>query len=345
MQFHNDVSLKNFNTFGIDVRAKSLIEIEERSDLVKLYRKGFASDYFIIGGGSNMLLTEDIHKTALYINNKGVEILDETLDSVQLRCQAGENWHDFVSWCVQQGYGGLENLALIPGKVGTAPVQNIGAYGVELKDCFVECSAIATQTSDVKLFTKEECKFSYRQSVFKSELRGDYVIDSVTFQLRKTNHELHLDYGSIRQELDAKNIDAPGIADVFHIVKDIRQSKLPDPHQVGNCGSFFKNPVVSESQFENIKADHPAVKFYRLNNGQVKIPAGWMIDNAGFKGFKMGNVGVHDKQALVLINLGQAQGHEVLQLAKRIQDAILEQYGLKLVPEVNIFPRENHILS
>lgn len=336
MRILRNFSLKNHNSFGIDVKADRFISVEDVDDLRAILRKSYASELFILGGGSNMLLTDDIHKTVLHIGLKGKEIISETEDEVLVRAFAGENWHEFVLWSLDNNFGGLENLSLIPGNVGTAPIQNIGAYGVELKDSFVSCHAMNIQTLEEREFSLEDCEFGYRNSVFKNQLKGQYIITAVNFRLTKKDHSLHTEYGSIRSELESQQIEAPTIRDVSNAVINIRQSKLPDPKKLGNSGSFFKNPVISVEQFDKLKEEFPGVPSYHVSDEEIKVPAGWLIDKAGLKGYRDGDAGVHRNQALVLVNYGAASGREILALAEKIQNEINEKFGIQLEPEVNI---------
>lgn len=335
MQVIHNQSLKAYNTFGIDVRAKKFIEVSTIDNLKKILRKTYAEELFILGGGSNMLLTEDIDKTVLKINLRGKEVLEKNNNNVILKAYAGENWHEFVLWTLKQDFGGLENLSLIPGNVGTSPIQNIGAYGVELKDAFVSCEAINIQTLENKTFSLETCDFGYRNSIFKNQLKGQYIITSVNFKLTTKNHQLHTDYGAIKTELE--HLPNPSIQDVSKAVINIRQSKLPNPAEIGNSGSFFKNPIISSTYFSELKKKHPKISGYQLNKDQVKVPAGWLIDQTGLKGYRKGDAGVHKKQALVLVNYGTATGAEILDLSIKIREMVNEKFGIQLEPEVNIF--------
>jgi len=336
MRVLRNFSLKDHNSFGIDVRAEKFISIENIKDLRSLLRKSYAAELFILGGGSNMLLTGDIHKTVLHIALKGKKIVSETENEVIIEAAAGENWHEFVLWTLENNYGGLENLSLIPGNVGTAPIQNIGAYGVELKDTFVSCKAMNVQTLEEKEFSLEECEFSYRNSIFKNQLKGQYIITSVKFRLTKEQHHLRIDYGSIRSELNEKGISSPKIHDISEAVIAIRRSKLPNPQELGNSGSFFKNPIIKKSQFEDLKAEFPEIPSYEVSANEIKVPAGWLIDKAGLKGYRDGDAGVHKNQALVLVNYGQATGAEILALSKKIQKTIKDKFKIDLEAEVNI---------
>ena len=334
MKVIHNVSLKPYNTFGIDVRASKFIKIKEIEDLKKILRKTYAEELFILGGGSNMLLTGDIHKTVLQIDLKGKEVVEEKNDHVIIKAHAGENWHEFVLWTLEQNFGGLENLSLIPGNVGTSPIQNIGAYGVELKDSFVSCEAINIQTLESRTFPLEDCDFGYRNSVFKNKLKGQYIITSVNFKLSSKNHQLKMDYGAIRTELEA--LENPTIKDISNAVIKIRESKLPNPAEIGNSGSFFKNPVISAKVFKNLQKQFPEIPSYPISETEVKVPAGWLIDQSGLKGYRDGDAGVHKKQALVLVNYGNASGNDILMLSIKVREVVKEKFGIDLEPEVNI---------
>lgn len=336
MELTRNHSLKNLNTFGIDVKAKQFYTVSNQDDLKKVLKKFYADELFVLGGGSNILLSDDIDRTVLHIDLKGISVLNESQDKVIIKAMAGENWHQFVQYCIENDYGGLENLSLIPGNVGTAPIQNIGAYGVELQDSFVECEAINRQTLEIKTFRKEECKFGYRNSIFKNHLKDQFIIISVTFQLSKKLHQLHTSYGSITQELSAMEIKIPTIRDIAEAVIKIRSEKLPNPNELGNSGSFFKNPIISKTEFEKLIEKFPEAKHYKISENQYKIPAGWLIDHAGFKGYRVGDAGVHKRQALVLVNYGNATGKQILNLAKKIKSTILEIYGIDLEMEINV---------
>lgn len=337
MHLSQNKSLKPYNTFGIDVKAKRFISISSIDELKQVLRKTYASELFVLGGGSNMLLTEDLNKTVIQVGLQGKEIFSTEGNVVTVRAQAGENWHQFVLWCLEQGFGGLENLSLIPGNVGTAPIQNIGAYGVELKDVFVACEALNLQTLETNTFSKEDCHFGYRNSVFKNELKDQYIITSVDFRLSKNQHQLHTSYGAIQSELERAKIETPTIRDISDAVIKIRQEKLPDPRKLGNSGSFFKNPIVSNNKLAQLQKEHPSIPHYSLPDDRAKIPAGWLIDQMGFKGYRNGDAGVHKNQALVLVNYGEATGMDILNLAKKIRESILQAFDIRLEFEVNVF--------
>ena len=335
MIIKNSIALKPFNTFGIDVNASEFASINSIQELKDVLNTN-PSDLLILGGGSNMLLTKDVEALVLQINLKGISVISRAENRVQIQVAAGENWHELVCWCLNENFGGLENLSLIPGNVGTAPIQNIGAYGVELKDSFVSCKALNIQTKELRTFTKEECDFGYRNSIFKQELKGQYIITSVVFELSSQDHSLKTNYGAIEAELQNYGIKNPTIQDVSKAVISIRNSKLPDPKIIGNSGSFFKNPVVSNSKFKILQTLFPQIQHYKISEDVVKIPAGWLIDMAGFKGKTFGDFGVHAKQALVLVNYGGASGMDILNLSKQIQKAVKFIFDIDLETEVNI---------
>lgn len=336
MKILENTSLKAYNTFGIDVKARFFTEI---SSLKQLREALAAKEYgkkFVLSGGSNLLLTKDLNKMVLYINIRGKSVISETKERVSVKVMAGEDWHELVLWTLDQDYGGLENLSLIPGKTGTAPIQNIGAYGVELKDVFESCEAMDVSSLEIQKFSKEDCNFGYRDSFFKREGKGKFIITSVTFNLTKRNHRLNTSYAPLKAALEEINISSPSIQDVSRAVIQIRSSKLPDPKEIGNSGSFFKNPVVSENEWQILIKNFPEMPYYPQNNGGYKIPAAWLIDSCGFKGKRIGDAGVHKKQALVLVNYGNANGNEILALARNIQEAVEMRFGISLRPEVNI---------
>ena len=332
-------SLKSYNTFGIDTTARHFVSVQSVDELREaLLLEGY-SKKFILGGGSNILLTKSLDALVIHLAIKGIVPLWEDDEQIALKVMAGEVWHPFVLWTLEHGYGGLENLSLIPGNVGTAPIQNIGAYGVELKDVFQQCDAMSMETGKIHTFSKDECQFDYRDSYFKREGKGKYVITSVVFVLTKKDHVHNTSYGAIQAELEKRGIEQADIKDISDAVITIRESKLPDPAKIGNSGSFFKNPVISEESYQAIKKEHAALPGYPQDEGGIKVPAGWLIEQCGFKGMRHGNAGVYEKQALVLINLGNATGEEVLELALKIKAAVYEKFGVHIQPEVNIIPQ------
>ena len=332
--FQKNISLRSLNTFGIAATAKQFLEVTSLETLEEIVSSH--KDLFILSGGSNILLTQDIDKPVIYLNTKGIEIIDKNRDSVWIKAQAGENWHEFVCWCLEKNFGGLENLSLIPGNVGTSPMQNIGAYGVEIKDCFESLEAMEISSGEIRKFTTDDCAFGYRESVFKNTLKGQFIILNVTFKLTAKNHKINDDYGAIKEQLKIANIVDPGINDISRAVIAIRQSKLPDPKEIGNSGSFFKNPVISTIHFLKLQTMHPNIPHYALSEEQIKVPAGWLVEKCGFKGKRFGDAGVHKNQALVLVNYKNAQGKDILALARTIQKTVSQEFEIDLEMEVNI---------
>lgn len=338
MIIHQDYSLRDHNTFGIDVQAKQFSVLHSYVDLWDIIRHNqSALPLFLLGGGSNLLLRDNLPYWVLKNEIKGIEIIEEDENSSIVAAGAGENWHEFVLWCIERGLGGVENLSLIPGTVGAAPIQNIGAYGVEVKDVFARLDAIRLEDSKLEIFTLEDCKFGYRDSIFKRELKGKYAIVRVFFRLQK-KYQLNTSYGAIQKTLAEQNIKKPSIKDVSDAVVKIRSSKLPDPVKIGNSGSFFKNPEISRAAFEALQNRFSEIVFYDLPNGNVKIPAGWLIEQCGWKGKRIGNTGAYKNQALVLVNYGNATGAEVWQLAQDIAASVNAKFGIQITPEVNVLP-------
>ncbi len=331
-----NISLKPYNSFGIDVKAGRFVSIKSIDDLKEIISD--EKDFFLIGGGSNMLLLNDIDRIVIHINTKGKKIIKQDENHVWVQVAAGENWHEFVLWCLENDFGGVENLALIPGNVGTAPIQNIGAYGVEVKDVIVEVYTIEIATRKETIFSNSECKFGYRDSIFKNLQKGKYIITGVSFKLTTNNHTIHDNYGAIQSKLTDRHIDVPCIANVADAVISIRTEKLPDPKEIGNSGSFFKNPIVSEKHFNKLIQEYLNIPNYPVPNDTYskKLAAGWLIDQCGFKGKRYGDAGVHKNQALVLVNYGNATGREILNLAYKIQNKVQERFGVALEMEVNI---------
>ena len=332
MNIQQNISLKPYNTFGIDVLAKRFVRVNSIDELLAVLK--VEKDIFLLSGGSNMLLTSDIDRLVVYLNLKGIQVQEYENDTVCISCDAGEDWHEFVLWCISHNYGGLENLSLIPGNVGTSPIQNIGAYGVEIKDVFYELKAVEIATGKIKTFSLEDCQFGYRNSIFKNELKGRFVIISVSFILTKNSHNLNTSYGALKSQLvNVKNLNIRKISDT---VITIRKSKLPDPKIIGNGGSFFKNPIVSAHFFQGLNKKHPKIPHYLISETQVKIPAAWLIEQCGFKGQRYGDAGVHSKQALVLVNYNNASGDDILNLARRIQTKVKKIFDVSLEIEVNV---------
>lgn len=331
-----NIELKPYNTFGIASTAREFAVFRSRSELHHLMETNRGKNVFILGGGSNILLTQDMDALVLRNEIKGKVVANSTPDHVWINCGAGEVWHEFVVHCIENDWGGLENLSLIPGSVGASPMQNIGAYGVEIKDVFEELEAYHIPTGSVHTFNAEQCAFGYRESVFKRKLKGQYVILNVTFKLTQKDHQLKTSYGAIDQELAKQNIEQPTIQAVSQAVIAIRQSKLPDPRVLGNAGSFFKNPVVEKKVLETIQTSYPSVPFYPIDDNHVKVPAGWLIETAGWKGKTLDGYGVHKNQALVLVNYGEATGQQIFDLSTEILEDIKQKFGVELEREVNV---------
>ncbi len=334
-EIKENFTLKKYNTFGIDVKTQyfSICSlIDELKESITIQKKKNLP-LMILGGGSNVLFTENFPGIVIQPALKGVEIVNENSRVVQLKVGAGEDWDEFVQYCVEKGWGGIENLSLIPGNVGTSPIQNIGAYGMEVKDVITEVETLEIETFKIHRFKNADCKFGYRDSIFKRALKGKHIITHVFFRLNK-KPEFILDYGNLKEEL--RTFDEINLQNIRKAVIDIRNAKLPKPEETGNAGSFFKNPVIDYNAFEQLKKSYPEIPSFVLDNKLVKIPAGWLIEKAGWKGKREGNVGVHEKQALVLINLGNASGKEVVQLAYKIQQSVKDMFAIELEMEVNV---------
>ena len=336
MKIENNFSLKKFNTFGIEAFAREFVVVENEQDLTQILALYKTKSLFILGGGSNLLLTSNIDSLVIHINLKGKKINKQNDDFVWVECAAGENWHEFVLWTIHHGFGGLENMSLIPGNVGTTPIQNIGAYGVEVKDTMVSCTAISIDNQEFKVFLNADCKFGYRESIFKNEVKNQFIITSVVFKLTKKNHKIRTSYGDILHELEVQKVDNPTLVDVSNAVIAIRKSKLPDPKQLGNSGSFFKNPILLKKDFEPIHKKFREMKYFDISETEVKVPAGWLIEQVGLKGKRFGDAGVHKNQALVLVNYGNATGSEILEVAKLVQKTVFDTFGIAIETEVNI---------
>lgn len=337
MRFETDFSLKPYNTFGIDVKARHFARFDSVQELQDLLQRAEVKDEpkLILGGGSNVLFTKDFEGIVLLNGIKGMEVLREDDTYTYVKAGGGEVWHDLVLFCLANNLGGMENLSLIPGTVGAAPLQNIGAYGVELKDVFEELEAVNLATGELHTFDKAACQFGYRESVFKHEAKGQYIVTSVTFRLQK-EHQLNTSYGAIQTTLEEMQVQQPTIHDVSAAVCQIRRSKLPDPAQIGNAGSFFKNPEIPLLLYDVLKEKHPGMPAYPVSEAAVKVPAGWLIEQCGWKGKVIDNYGVHKNQALVLVNYGGANGEKLLALARDIIHSVQEKFGIMLQPEVNI---------
>ena len=335
-QIQTGVSLKSHNSFHIDAKAAYWVDIHETPDLIRLMDTPIFQDqpHYILGGGSNTLFMQDFPGLIIKTRIRGISVLSEDDREVVLRVGAGVDWDDLVRHSVQRGWGGLENLSMIPGETGAAPIQNIGAYGVELESVFVSLDAVDLATGETTSFDREMCRFGYRDSIFKRELKGKRLITAVTLRLSR-QPRLHLEYGNLKEVLAADGITNPGIRDVGLAVRKIRSSKLPDPAVTGNAGSFFKNPVIPQEHFRKLRDSHPEVPSYPSGN-QVKVPAAWLIDQCGFKGKRLGDAGVHERHALILVNHGNATGRELIELAESIRLEVRDRFGVTLEPEVNI---------
>lgn len=349
MRIRENLSLKPFNTFGIDVKSRYFVSINQVHELTDIFSRDILFDYphLILGGGSNILFTDDYSGVVIHMNTKGTEVIDsgqtdavtikETDDAehVLVKVQAGESWDDFVAYCVNLGWGGLENLSLIPGQVGTSPIQNIGAYGTEIRDCFHSLEAFEKSSGRIVVFDKQGCRFGYRDSFFKNEGKNAYVILNVTFCLTANNHKINTSYKILEKHLADSGISYPGISDLRQAVVNIRRSRLPDTQITGNAGSFFKNPVITHEHFDDLHRKFPEIVYFEEDNG-MKIAAGWLIEQTGWKAYREGDAGVHHKQALVLVNHGHANGKQILAVAEKITRSVYQEYGINLEPEVNI---------
>jgi UDP-N-acetylmuramate dehydrogenase len=337
MIIEENKSLKKLNTFGIDVSAKYFSEISSVNDLLQLLseEKYKSEPKLILGGGSNILFTKDYNGLIISNNIKGITVVEETENEIIISACGGEVWDDLVDFAVANNFGGIENLKLIPGKVGASPIQNIGAYGVELKDTFLELKAVNLHTLEEVKFTNQECRFDYRYSIFKDEYKDQFIITEVKFRLNK-NPKINIEYDSLKKEIEIINPSELTIKVVSEAVKRVRESKLPDPIKIGNAGSFFKNPTVDKSKLLFLQKEYEQIPNYLISENQFKIPAGWLIEKSGFKGIQMGNAGTYKNQALVLVNNGNASGQEILNLAKHIQKEVKKNFGIELMPEVNI---------
>ena len=329
-------SLKEYNTFGVEVLANNFNKAENEDEILNFLSEN-KNVPLILGGGSNILFKNNINKPILKIEIKGIEIIEENENTVYISVGAGENWNDFVKWTLVKNYGGIENLSLIPGNVGSAPIQNIGAYGVELKDVFQSCRAISIDNKILKTFNKKQCNFTYRSSIFKEKLKNKYIISRVTFKLSKINHVINSEYKPLKDLLKIKGNLNPTIQDISKLVIKIRTNKLPDPKKIGNCGSFFKNPIISNSKFKNLNKYLSSVPNYKISENEVKIPAAWLIEECGFKGKNEGKTGIHKKHALVIVNNGGATGKEIYDFSQKIKKSVLKKFNILLEEEVNIF--------
>lgn len=337
MIIQTNYPLKNLNTFGIPAVARKFIEILRKEDIQKLLNEiDLMNEKFIIlGGGSNILFTGDFEGLVIKISTKGIEILEEGENDILISAEAGENWNDVVDFCVERGYYGAENLAGIPGTIGAAPVQNIGAYGAELKDIFHNLEGFSIEKSETKTFTADECRFGYRESIFKRELKNDFLITRVVLRLKK-RAELNLNYRAFNDYIKSSGRELNNPADVRKAVLEIRGSKLPDPSHLGNAGSFFKNPEIDGEHLLQLKDKYHDLVYFETGDGKYKIPAGWLIEKSGFKGKRSGNTGTFEKQALIIVNHGEASGNEILRFANSIRKVVKDKFRIELLPEVNI---------
>lgn len=335
MNIQENISLKPYNTFGIDKKARFFVEASSENEIKKalIKAKELGLPLVVLGGGSNILLTKDLDSLILKIDIKGIQVRDQNAENIIVEVGAGENWHEFVLHCLHQNWSGVENLSLIPGTVGASPMQNIGAYGIEIKDVFQSLIAINRETLEESEFDWDACRFGYRESVFKNDLKDKYIITRVIFKLNK-KPVFHTEYGAIKATLAEMKVKELSISAISNAVIKIRQSKLPDPKIIGNAGSFFKNPTVSDSQFENLRRNYPDIPGYPNEEG-VKIPAAWLIEQTGWKGKKFGNIGVHKQHPLVLVNYGGGDGKDIQHLSEEIQKSVLQKFHIELHPEVN----------
>jgi UDP-N-acetylmuramate dehydrogenase len=337
MQIIENKSLKEYNTFHLEASARYFAEVNSIEELSQILADSQWKNTpkLVLGGGSNVLFTQNFNGLVIRIAIKGKEIIREDSETIHLKVGAGETWHEFVLYCVESGFAGVENLSLIPGTVGAAPMQNIGAYGVEIKEVFEELESIEIETGKIRRFTKNECQFGYRESIFKNTVKDKYIITSVTFRLSKTP-EFRITYGDIQKTLTANGVKEVSIQQISNAVIQIRKSKLPDPAELGNAGSFFKNPEIPTVDYDKLKTKFPELPGYPTASPDLtKVPAGWLIEKAGWKGYREGQAGVHAKQALVLVNYGGATGNQIKELAKKVQDSVWENFSIRLSTEVN----------
>lgn len=337
MNIQTNYSLKSLNTFNLDVSAKQYVKLYSVADAIELIESGQLkqTSYFILGGGSNVLFTQDFNGLIIQAEFKGIEIISETDQLVQIKVGAGEVWENLVEYTVNNNWGGIENLALIPGNAGASPIQNIGAYGTELKDVFISLNAINLETGKLEEFTNEQCQFDYRYSIFKGELKDKYLISDITLELSK-KPIANLSYNALKKEFQNQDLTKLKIQDVYAKVVQVREAKLPDPKEFGNAGSFFKNPVISAAKLELLVLEYPKLIHFPHKPNQVKLAAAWLIDQCGWKGEQIGDAGVHKNQALVLVNYGKAKGVEIIALAEKIKKSVFDKFGISLDFEINV---------
>ena len=334
MDVKENYSLKKFNSFNIDVIAKEFIQINSVKELIDLQKKSKNKKKLFIGGGSNILFTNNFEGLVVHINLKGISVKKINENFSEIKVMSGENWNELVNWCIENNLGGLENLSLIPGNVGAAPIQNIGAYGVELKDVFISCEVYDLNTEKLNVYNLNDCKFGYRDSIFKKN--KNLIVVSVKMKLSSKNHKINSSYGGINDELKKLNIKEPTIKDISNVVCEIRNKKLPDPNKIGNAGSFFKNPIVNSKKINWLKEKFNNIPFYKIDENNYKIPAAWLIETSGFKGKDFGNFGVHKTQPLVLVNYGEASGSDINKLSLSIKEVVNKLFKIELETEVNI---------
>ena len=334
MDVKENYSLKKFNSFNIDVVAKEFIQINSVKELIDLQKNSKNKNKLFIGGGSNILFTNNFEGLVVHINLKGISVKKINENFTEIKVMSGENWNELVNWCIENNLGGLENLSLIPGNVGAAPIQNIGAYGVELKDVFISCEVYDLNTEKLNVYNLNDCKFGYRDSIFKKN--KNLIVVSVKMKLSSKNHKINSSYGGINDELKKLNIKEPTIKDISNVVCDIRNKKLPNPNKIGNAGSFFKNPIVNSKKINWLKENFNNIPFYKIDENSYKIPAAWLIETSGFKGKDFGNFGVHKTQPLVLVNYGKASGSDINKLSLSIKEVVNKLFKIELETEVNI---------
>ena len=334
MDVKENYSLKKYNSFNIDVVAKEFIQINSVKELIDLQKNSKNKNKLFIGGGSNILFTNNVEGLVVHINLKGISIKKMNENFSEIKVMSGENWNELVNWCIENNLGGLENLSLIPGNVGAAPIQNIGAYGVELKDVFISCEVYDLKAEKLNIYNLNDCKFGYRDSIFKKN--KNLIVVSVKMKLSSKNHKINSSYGGINDELKKLNIKEPTIKDISNVVCDIRNKKLPNPNKIGNAGSFFKNPIVNSKKINWLKENFNDIPFYKIDENSYKIPAAWLIETSGFKGKDFGNFGVHKTQPLVLVNYGKASGSDINKLSLSIKEVVNKLFKIELETEVNI---------
>ena len=330
------ISLRPYNSFGVDAYAKDFVSVESEKEIVEFLKKNKSKSLLILGGGTNILFKKDVDYPVLKIDIKGIEIINEDDNEVLISVGAGENWNELVWWCIENDFGGIENLVSIPGNVGSAPIQNIGAYGKEIREVIENCRGVFIDNYSLKIFKNEECNFSYRSSIFKEDLKNKFIITNVTLRLTKKNHKINSEYYSLKNDLEENGIKNPTIKRIAQSVSNIRKEKLPDYEKIGNAGSFFKNPIIDKSKLKKIKSLYPDIISYDIGKSNYKIPAGWLIEKCGFKGIKQKKVSVYEKQALVIINLGDAKGIDIYSFSQKIKETVREKFDILLEEEVSI---------